>query len=297
MLKPESINPGEYPTDGERYILEAFERPIPIMDLARLRKEGYTKLPIRTDHPLFNEPVANILDYGIAGQSYYSRPNNNSGEALHVDPNVYLRESVAVELQGINEFLKQSIVAKFFGGEVELFIQDGLRPLSLQKQVYEIFYPERIRRQYPGISEQELAERLKGLASKPSDDPSSPSPHMTGVVFDVTLRYLQPEKRIVNIEYVWVEMGHIPGDVRKTVYPDRYEQYKPENEKQLLGQRNRRAFYAIMSGTAMGRQTGFINLPTEFWHWGRGDQLSAKVSGMPYAVVSLAEPPTHWNDE
>jgi hypothetical protein len=45
-----------------------------------------------------------------------------------------------------------------------------------------------------------------------------------------------------------------------------------------------------MIGAAFGVDTGLVNNPTEWWHWGRGDQLSEKVRGDEVAYYSLAEP-------
>jgi len=44
-----------------------------------------------------------------------------------------------------------------------------------------------------------------------------------------------------------------------------------------------------MTGAAFGIETGFQNNPTEWWHWGRGDQLSVRLAGQDTAVYSLAE--------
>ncbi len=45
-----------------------------------------------------------------------------------------------------------------------------------------------------------------------------------------------------------------------------------------------------MTGKAFGVDTGLVCNPTEWWHWGSGDQLAAKVRGDNEAYYSLAEP-------
>jgi len=86
-----------------------------------------------------------------------------------------------------------------------------------------------------------------------------------------------------------VEMGRTDGDTSKRANPDYYEMHSPHTPQEVLALRNRRAFYAIMTGAAFAIDTGFQNNPTEWWHWGRGDQLSARMAGQVTAVYSLAE--------
>jgi D-alanyl-D-alanine dipeptidase len=87
-------------------------------------------------------------------------------------------------------------------------------------------------------------------------------------------------------------MGHMNGETSARINPDYFEKQPPENDEDRLARRNRRAYYAIMTGEAFGFDSGFINNPTEWWHWGRGDQLSEQVRGASVAYYSLAEP-TH----
>src|ERR1019366_4223058 len=119
-------------------------------------------------------------------------------------------------------------------------------------------------------------ERRKDMIAIPSTDPNRPSPHATGGALDIGLRFKQSTPMFVEGSYV--PMGHVDGDTSERINPDFFEQNAPENEVDRLAQRNRRAYYAIMIGSAFGIDTGFVNNPTEWWHWGKGDQLSAKVS-------------------
>lgn len=269
---------------------EAMERPIPLMDELRRIKSGYGDVPIDTSHERFNEPLVALADYGIAGQAYYSRPNAATGEPVPgVDPNQYLRRSVAETLAELNRLLQQPAVAEFFGGKVQFYVQDALRPVSLQRYLYEEVFPQLIRKQNPGISDDAMAERRQHLIAKPSEDPESPSPHATGGVFDGELRYTEdgPEHKVGDL----VELGHVEGDTGERVHPDYFETHAPQTPQEELAQRNRRAFFAIMTGAAFGIETELQNNPTEWWHWGRGDQLSARVAGLPYAIYSFAESP------
>lgn len=269
---------------------EALEDPIPLMDDARRIKVGYGDVPIDHNSELYNEPLVALSDFGIAGQSYYSKPNPATIEAVPgVDPKLYLRQSVATTLAKLNRMLQQPQVTEFFGGKVELYVEDALRPLSLQRRLYEEVFPALIRKQNPGISEEAVAARRSQLSAIPSTDADRPSPHATGGAFDLSLRYSEdgPTHKAGDM----VEIGHTDADTSERVNPDYFEQHAPQTPQEELAQRNRRAFYAILTGAAFGIETGFQNNPTEWWHWGRGDQLSARLAGQSKAVYSLAEPP------
>lgn len=267
----------------------ALSQPITNMDELRERKKGYNELPIDINHPKFSEPVVDIADYGIAGQAYYSRPNATTQEPIPGAPtNLYLRKSVAESLAKINNSLGHPIITHQFGGEVELYIEDALRPVPLQRRLHDELIPALLRKNHPEMSDDEVAERIKDIIAVPSADPQKPSPHATGGALDIIIRYKQETPSY--IEGSSVPMGHNGGDTSARINPDYFEQNEPQNEEDEMAQRNRRAYYAIMTGSAFGVSTGLVNNPTELWHWGRGDQLSAKVSGEEAAYYSLAEP-------
>lgn len=258
------------------------EQPVPNTDEAKRLKTNYRSIPIDTSHPLFNEPLVPISDYNIAGQSYYSRPNAATITAIDQVPKaVYVRKSLAETLASINERLDNTEIEDFFHGSVELYAEEGTRLKKVQQALYEKYVPQLIRTQQPLLSDEEVLEVRNSLIAAPSTDALSPSPHATGGAIDVILRYKQPDlEYVANVE---VPMGHFDGATVRTD-PDYYED---SQEYHPLAKRNRRAFYACMTGIAFHTDTGLSVNPTEWWHWGRGDQLSAAVSGEP-AYYSLA---------
>jgi len=273
----------------DQLIEEALLQPVPNMDELRERKKGYNEVPIDTTHPKFDEPVVDIADYGIAGQGYCSRPNAATGEAVPYAPtNLYLRRSVAEVLANINSALQNSVLTDFFGGEVELYVEDALRPVSLQTRLHDELIPALLRKNHPDMSDEQIVKRIKDIIAVPSANPERPSPHATGGALDIILRYKQPSSGYVEGSNVAV--GHFDGETGTRINPDYFEQNKPQSKEDRTAQRNRRAYYAIMTGAAFGKDTGLVNNPTEWWHWGSGDQLSAKVNGKEVAYYSLAEP-------
>jgi D-alanyl-D-alanine dipeptidase len=270
-----------------QFIQEALFRPIPNMDMLRERKKGYHELPIDAAHPLHNEPVVPIALYGLAGQAYYSRPNSVTGSAVPgVPADLFIRQSVAETLAKINKALRQPIITAFFGGEVELYVEDALRTVSLQRQLHDTLIPALLRQNHPEITKAAIEERIKDIIAVPSSDPRNPSPHATGGALDIVLRYKQPTKDYVP--GTRVPMGHVDGETSERINPDYFETISPRTEDAAIAQRNRRAYSAIMTGSVFGVNTDLVNNPTEWWHWGRGDQLSAKVHGDKAAYYSLA---------
>lgn len=270
----------------KKFNTEALEAPVPDMTDLRNIKGDYYSVPIDTTNKLFNEPLVSLSELGIAGQSYYSKPNPTTGEAIPgVDPEQYLRVSVAEKIKLINDLLKQPSVTEFFGRPVGLYVLDALRSIDLQYRLYNEVFPNIIRQQNPGIQDEDMQALRNTIIAKPSDDPKQPSPHSTGGVIDLELRYLDEQG---NVTDEMVDVGYEYGDTSERTFPDYYELHEPSNDKERLAQRNRRAFYGIMTGAAFGIETGFVNNPTEWWHWGFGDQLSARVSGKDTAIYSIA---------
>jgi D-alanyl-D-alanine dipeptidase len=267
---------------------ELLSSPIPNMDKLRVIKAGYNNYPIGGPSEYYDEPVVNIADYGLAGQAYYSRPNVATDEPVPgASTDLYLRKSLAEKLSQINEALDDPYISDFFGGEVELYVEDALRPVALQKELHDTFIPALLKRNHPDISKSELAEKIKNIIAIPSSDPLHPSPHVTGGAVDVILRYKQVERGYVN--GCNVPMGHLDSETSERIKPDYFETTTPLSDEDRLFQRNRRAYYAIMTGKAFGIDTQLVNNPTEWWHWSFGDQMWAKLRDKKAAFYSVAK--------
>lgn len=278
---------GELDASNERELnmLEALLAPVTRLEEYRNRKAEYRTLPIDEVHEKYNEKLVDISQYGIAGQSYYSRPNAGSIDPVpEVPKTVLVRQSIAEELAGINEFLKDPLITQFFGGEVELYVEEGLRIDDVQHKLHHEWMPKLVRQQHPDWTDEQVRQRASELAAKPDPEMKSPTPHMTGGAVDVILRYKQPT--LDWVEGAEVPMGHFDGNTIG-VDPDYFEYHFPTTPEERVARRNRRAFFAIMTGSAFGIKTNFAFNPTELWHISRGDQLAALVSGRP-AYYSFA---------
>jgi D-alanyl-D-alanine dipeptidase len=278
-----------YETQNLRDILT---QPVPDQAEPLALKDGYRDYPIWRGHEFNDEPVVDISEFGIAGQSYYSRPNNATGEPVRgVNPTVYLRQSTAQRLADINTSLGQhrELIAELLGGEVELYVEDGLRSRSMQGRLYDEVFPMLIREQNPGITDEAMAEQRKNLIAAPRNDETSPSPHECGAG-DVTLRYVKPDLGFVAKSMV--DMGHKDASVGPTVRPDHYEHIERPNARERQLQLVRRVFYWTMRGALLREgDSGLVVNPTEYWHWSHGDQMWAALTRAPYAVHGAQEAP------
>lgn len=284
MNKQESVR--EFSIDKEQLF-----KPIPNLSVARAAKEDYRDHPIDQNSPLFYEELVNIADFGLAGQAYYSRYNQITRQPIEEVPkDVYLRLSLAEKLARINDLLRQPFFSHYFGGPVELYIEDGLRSSQLQRSLCEKIIPDLIRQQNPGISDENLEHKLKDLIAPPSTTETSPAPHATGGAVDVILRYQQGSREYNSS--MQVLMGYKEGDTSKRTYPDYFELMKPQTLEDKLARDHRRVFYAVMTGKAFGGDTQLQVNPTEWWHWSYGDQMWAKLQHQPSALYGIANTQT-----
>jgi D-alanyl-D-alanine dipeptidase len=265
-------------------------QPIPDQTVARQRKQDYRNHPVLQSSTRNDEPLVDIALYGIAGQSYYSRPNRTTGDPVPgVDPVIRLRKSIAELLASINHELQASdAIAELFGHPVELYVEEGVRSLALQKQLYEETFPAFIAARYPKLSAAEVLAERGRLIAKPSDGDSA-SPHATGAAFDLALRHAHPDLSYVAKSLV--PMGRKPGS-SNVAAPDYYEHKKPFTSADERLQRNRRIFYWVMRGALLHDDTGLMCNPDEWWHWSYGDQMWAALTEAPCAYFEKLDTPT-----
>jgi len=264
---------------------------IPNMEFLRKTKSRYRSLPIDVTDVRYSEPVVPISDYGIAGQSYYSRPNATFDKPLEgVGSHILLRESVVQTLAKINDHLAERAMTRYFGKEVELYVEEGIRLYNVQSHLFYNAIPHLIREQNPDLLTHEIDEKVAAVIAKPTQNIHSPSPHSTGGAFDLILREKQTTPSFV--EGAALHFGFKDGELGSVIQPDYYEKYLSTHKDDDIARQNRRAFYAIMTGQTSDLRTNFSVNPDEIWHWSRGDQLASHVSGRPaYYSIPPSLPP------
>jgi D-alanyl-D-alanine dipeptidase len=266
----------------EEYIYNRLLQPIANMDELRIRKKGYRDIPIDTQDDRYSEPLVSLKEYGVPGQSYYSRPNALFSEGLPgVPEDVQVRKSIAEDLARKNQQLQNPIFTTFFGGEVELYVQEGIRIYSVQKHLYDVVFPKRIRDAHPDWSEQQVIQERNNFIASPTLNLQSPAPHASSAI-DVWIRYKQPVLSYVG-EDTFIPFGYEDAEISERSFPDYYENNPPTTREEVKFQHNRRAFNAIMTGEAFGEEVGFTPNPTEWWHFDKGNQLWSVTTGQrPY---------------
>lgn len=271
-------------TDLQTVLLQ----PIPDFGLARKIKPGYRQHALLATGDHDDEPLVAIEEYGIAGQSYYSRPNKATSDPIPgIEPAVYVRRTIAEKLAAINfELQKSEVVEKLLGGKVELYIDEGYRPPELQRKLYEEVFPYVISQQHPDWTRTRILRRRDELSAAPPQD-GTPSPHATGAAVDVKLRY--QDARLGYVPGTDVEMGHGDADTSQATNPDYFEHRDALGIDGQKARRNRRVFYWIMKGSLNGDDTGFVVNPTEWWHWSFGDQMWAHLTQSPGAFYNEAK--------
>lgn len=262
-------------------------QPIPDHTQPRALKTGYRTYPLSAD-ARSGEPLVDIAEYGIAGQSYYSRPNGATGAAVPGVPRpILLRKSIAERLATINYALQASAeVTELMGGRVELYVNEGVRQPAVQKQLYEQTFPALIQSQHPTMSAAEQRKLRNNMIAKPPTSGSTPPPHATGAAFDLTMRYVQPNNDFVA--KALVDMGHANTEIGNVAWPDYLEHSAKLIAADKRAQRNRRIFYWVMRGALNHEDSGFAVNPTEWWHWSYGDQMWAKLTHAPSAFFGFA---------
>ena len=260
--------------------------PVPNYSELRRGKDGYdTRYTIDTSHPLYSDPLVDLRekDFGLVGaQSYYATKIPGLPDAP------LARLDIAKRLKWASDMLKNSDVREYLGVPVGLFVPDAIRPHEVQVFAYNEYWPSVIQRENPLITPEELTLKLKDYIAKPKDNPT-PTPHLTGGAVDVALVNIDTGKHL--------DRGHKAGSVSGTAFPDFHEGYHLlENQSDIQnieGQsevadensepfKYRRVLHFVMS------EAGLSVNPTEIWHYGKGDPLSAYVAGnhQPYYGVA-----------
>lgn len=259
------------------FAIKSREVPIPFMSEFHERRKGARQYPILLESEEDKEKACDVRAHGIAGDNYYYRVDNPPyfHRAPGSIPELYVREGV------LNRLQKANVIFETIGAELYLF--DAYRPVEVQNYFHDVWVPKYLRDLHPDWSEEKISDETgkywaSGAPSAAALDPLSPPPHATGGVCDLSLRHLST-KKLFN-------MGGDFDDVREISFADHFEKLakeRPLREDEVEAQQNRRLLYWVM------HEVGMTVNPNEWWHFGFGDQLSAKVSGAPSAVYSVLQ--------
>ncbi|MFC6085274.1 M15 family metallopeptidase [Sphaerisporangium aureirubrum] len=148
---------------------------------------------------------------------------------------------------------------------LRLLLVEGYRPYALQERYFANCLT-RMRRAHPGWT----PDRLRAEAGKYVSPPEV-APHVAGGAVDVTL--------------CTVDGTELPMGTEVNATPPEYgtECYTGSPEISAEAKGNRQVLIAAMTAT------GFVNYPTEWWHWSYGDRYWAFVMRAPHARYGPAD--------
>ena len=148
---------------------------------------------------------------------------------------------------------------------IGLLIVEGWRDPADQEHRFNA-YRRRLRDEQPALSEVELRNQAAAFVS-----PVEVAPHCTGGAVDLTLMDLQTG---AELDLGGVVNAHRFGDTTSCAFA------APEVSPQA---RARRGLLATAMHTA-----GFVNYPSEWWHWSTGERYWAITAGAPAAIYGPA---------
>ncbi len=142
-----------------------------------------------------------------------------------------------------------------------LRIWDAWRPLSLQKELYEVYKQDLISTfNLSSLLQEEQDVFISKYIAIPSENPDLPPAHTTGGAIDLTL---------IDERGNELDMGTDFDDFSEKAATDYFE--KEEYNGSII-QKNRRILYDAMT------KAGFTNLPSEWWHYDYGNRNRANFS-------------------
>lgn len=148
---------------------------------------------------------------------------------------------------------------------LRLLIKEGYRPLALQR-VYFARRVARLRELYPSAAEAELQELAAHFAAPPEV-----AAHPTGAAVDLTLATADGQA---------LPMG---SPVNASDELSSGSCYTASQFMAREARANRDLLIAVME------QVGFVNFPSEWWHWSYGDRYWAVATGQPHALYGPTE--------
>jgi zinc D-Ala-D-Ala dipeptidase len=149
-------------------------------------------------------------------------------------------------------------------GDLRFLIKECYRPLWIQREFFE-GYSEYLRKKFPNWDEARVYNECSKLNA-----PVEVAPHSTGGAIDLTL---------IDANGDWLEMGtEFNADPMDTEYAT----FTNAKNISKIAIENRKILSTVM------QDVGFVNYPTEWWHWSYGDKYWA-YSNKTNAIFSSLE--------
>lgn len=170
----------------------------------------------------------------------YATADNFMHKQLYFNINkIYLQPDVAKSISECQKFLKK------LNPEYSLLVYDGVRPLSVQKAMWN------------ALDSIPVAKRGKFVSN-----PANGSVHNYAAAVDLT---------ICDKNGKPLDMGAGYDDIREIAYPSKEEYYLKQGLLKPIHIKNRKLLRKVMSSQ------NFKNIPTEWWHFNACSRKEAKI--------------------
>lgn len=249
------------------------EQPIPDQRQAFERAQGYRSYKLDLTDARSHEPLVDAHAFGLAGESYYATTENPPyyARAPGAVPSLRLRKGVAERLARANELLSLA--------GIEIFIFDAWRPREVQAYFHDVWMPRELLARNPSLSPADVTRETEIYWARPTAGLASPAPHATGGAVDLTLRWKRTG------QHLW--MGSLFDDVSEIAHADYFEKRGSAAGKLEFSndeaRANRRLLHWILT------KQEFAPNPTEWWHFGYGELMWAKLTGAHHAFYGALE--------
>lgn len=205
-------------------------------------------IPVYENH----EPFANLRDMkSLTIGSSPEIPDNTNY--------TYVRQNVYQKLQHAQACLPPG---------VHFCLYEGYRSLELQKMLFDTRY-KIIKARYPDWSIKDVFNETTKLVSPVinHDGTDNIPPHSTGAAIDVYL---------IDDNGLALDMGIHPKDWMRD--KDGSLSRTASTSVSTIAKINREIMNAALEAS------GFVNYPTEYWHWSYGDRYWAYVTHQSFAI-------------
>ena len=205
-----------------------------------------------------------LVPASLAPEQVLARPRYHLEGLPGALPECFVREGVWTRLL-------TAAAALPAGHRLVLF--DTWRPVGLQRWLFERFVAE-CEQHEPGAG----LEQAESFVSRPmADSQTNPPYHLTGGAVDLSI--VDPRGRLLD-------MGTDFDTMTAASHTRAFEDAAGADERTIRN--NRRLLYHAMI------DAGFVNLPSEWWHYDYGDQLWAWMRDEPQAIYGAARPTFRW---
>lgn len=151
--------------------------------------------------------------------------------------------------------------------EFKLMVKEGHRDIGTQTKIFNE-YKNFLKKEFHNLSEEELYKRASAYVAPPEIVP----PHSTGGAVDLTL--MTTDGKEINMG---TRFNADPEESNFSNYTDAPVSDEIRQKRQIL----KNAMESV----------GFVNYPTEWWHWSYGDRYWAFIKDKPFALYNSAEIP------